>query len=204
MDVRLIRTICPYCGTGCSLLLAAADGRVRGVHPYPRSPVNAGKLCARGLSAAEFVNAPDRLTRPMIRKNGTLETVSWEEALTYTAKRLKTYLPSEIGILSSPRVSNEDNYVMMKFARGVLKTNNIDHCERLSHTSTVQPLIESFGYPAIDQQHCRHCRSGLYFRSRLKRVSSVSDHWAGNHHGTAERRTIHLRRPAKNIHRLDR
>lgn len=149
MDVRLIRTICPYCGTGCSLLLAAADGRVRGVHPYPRSPVNAGKLCARGLSAAEFVNAPDRLTRPMIRKNGTLETVSWEEALTYTAKRLKTYLPSEIGILSSPRVSNEDNYVMMKFARGVLKTNNIDHCERLSHTSTVQPLIESFGYPAM-------------------------------------------------------
>jgi formate dehydrogenase major subunit len=85
----------------------------------------------------------------MIRKNGTLETVSWEEALAYTAERLKTYLPSELGILSSPRVSNEDNYVMMKFTRGVLKTNNIDHCERLSHTSTVQPLIESFGYPAM-------------------------------------------------------
>jgi formate dehydrogenase major subunit len=85
----------------------------------------------------------------MIRKDGTLNTVSWEEALAYTAYRLKSYPPSEIGILSSPRVSNEDNYVMMKFARGVLKTNNIDHCERLFHTSTVQPLIESFGYPAM-------------------------------------------------------
>ncbi len=149
MVVRLIRTICPYCGTGCSLPLVVADGRVRGLHAYPRSPVNAGKLCARGLSAAEFVNSPDRLTHPMIRRNGILETVSWEEALLYTADRLKTYLPSEIGVLSSPRVSNEDNYVMMKFARGVLKTNNIDHCERLFHTSTAQPLIDSFGYPAM-------------------------------------------------------
>ena len=88
------------------MLAVAADGLVRGVHPYPRSRVNAGKLCARGLSAVEFVNAPDRLTKPMIRKNGTLETVSWEEALAYTAERLKTYLPSEIRILSSPpRVS---------------------------------------------------------------------------------------------------
>ena len=149
MDFRLIRTICPYCGTGCSLSLVTADGRVQGVQPYPRSPVNAGKLCARGLSAAEFVNSPDRLIHPMIRKNGILEKVSWDEALAFTADRLKNYLPSEIGVLSSPRVSNEDNYVMMKFARGVLKTNNIDHCERLSHSSTVQPLIRSFGYPAM-------------------------------------------------------
>ncbi|HJJ29656.1 MAG TPA: molybdopterin-dependent oxidoreductase, partial [Methanocorpusculum sp.] len=149
MDFRLIRTICPYCGTGCSLSLVTTGDRVQGVQPYPRSPVNAGKLCARGLSAAEFVNSPDRLTHPMIRKNGALEKVSWEEALAFTAERLKNYLPSEVGVLSSPRVSNEDNYVMMKFARGVLKTNNIDHCERLSHSSTVQPLIGSFGYPAM-------------------------------------------------------
>lgn len=192
MDFRLIRTICPYCGTGCSLSLVTADGRVQGVQPYPRSPVNAGKLCARGLSAAEFVNSPDRLIHPMIRKNGILEKVSWDEALAFTADRLKNYLPSEIGVLSSPRVSNEDNYVMMKFARGVLKTNNIDHCERLSHSSTCTAAHQIVRLSGDDKQHLRYSRIRLYPRSWFKRVPPVPPHWAGDHSGTAKRRSIHL------------
>ncbi len=148
-DLKFVPSTCPYCGSGCSFYLVVRDGKVVGTAPTQRSPVNEGKLCPKGMYAYEFINSPDRLTHPMIRKNGELVQATWDEAITYIAENLKKYKPSERCALSSARASNEDNYAMMKFARGVLKTNHIDHCARLCHSSTVAGLAGSFGSGAM-------------------------------------------------------
>ena len=169
-DLKFVPTTCPYCGTGCSFNLVVKDGKIVGTAPSQRSPVNEGKLCPKGIHAYEFINSPDRLTQPLIRKNGELVPVSWDEATSYIAENMKKYQPSERCALSSARVSNEDNYAMMKFARGVLKTNHIDHCARLCHSSTVAGLAGSFGSGAMTKQHHRHLRSKMCLYYRLQHV----------------------------------
>ncbi|QYZ78561.1 formate dehydrogenase subunit alpha [Methanofollis formosanus] len=149
MDVKYVRTTCPYCGTGCSFNLVVKDGKVCGVQPYHRSPVNEGKVCPKGTYAWEFVNREDRLTTPLIKKDGEFVEATWEEAYDLIAQKLKSYKPDEMVCLSSARTSNEDNYALMKFARGVLKTRHIDHCARLCHASTVAGLAASFGSGAM-------------------------------------------------------
>lgn len=149
MDMKYVQTTCPYCGTGCSFNLVVKDGKVTGVAPYNRSPVNEGKLCPKGTYAHEFVNREDRLKKPLIKKDGKFVEASWDEAYDLIAKKFKSYKPDELACLSSARVSNEENYLMMKFARGVLKTRHIDHCARLCHASTVAGLAASFGSGAM-------------------------------------------------------
>jgi formate dehydrogenase alpha subunit len=149
MQMKYVQTTCPYCGTGCSFNLVTVDGKVTGVAPYQRSPVNEGKLCPKGNYAHEFVNSKDRLTTPLIKKDGKFVNATWDEAYDLIAKKLKSYKPDEMACLASARVSNEENYVMMKFARGVLKTRHIDHCARLCHASTVAGLAASFGSGAM-------------------------------------------------------
>ncbi len=130
-----ILTICPYCGCGCSLYLHVEENRIIGVSPSNQSPVNRGSLCVKGWNAHEFVAHPDRLRYPMIRENGRLRKASWDEALNMAAHKLieiKTeYGPDSIGVLSSAKCTNEENYLMMKLTRAVIGTNNIDHCARL-------------------------------------------------------------------------
>ncbi len=129
------RSVCPYCGCGCTLYLVTEGQRVIGVEPGPGSPVNRGMLCAKGWSAHEFVHAPDRLTAPLVRKGGTLVETDWEEALDTAAGGLsrirETSGPGALGFLSSAKVTNEENYLFMKMARAAFSTNNIDHCARL-------------------------------------------------------------------------
>ncbi|MBP2145868.1 formate dehydrogenase major subunit [Methanofollis sp. W23] len=149
MDVKYVRTTCPYCGTGCSFNLVVKDGKVCGVQPYHRSPVNEGKVCPKGTYAWEFVNREDRLTTPLIKKDGEFVEATWEEAYDLIAQKLKSFKPDEMACLSSARTSNEDNYALMKFARGALKTRHIDHCARLCHASTVAGLAASFGSGAM-------------------------------------------------------
>ncbi len=149
MDVQYVQSTCPYCGTGCSFNLVVQDKKVVGVAPYQRSPVNEGKLCPKGIYAHEFVNKSDRLTKPLIKKDGKFVEASWDEAYDLIAKKFNSYKPSELACLSSARVSNEENYAMMKFARGVLKTTHIDHCARLCHASTVAGLAAAFGSGAM-------------------------------------------------------
>ncbi len=149
MDVKYIQSTCPYCGTGCSFNLVVQNKKLIGIAPYHRSPVNEGKLCPKGVYAHEFVNSPDRLTKPLIKKDGKFVEASWDEAYDLIAKNFKKYKPSELACLSSARVSNEENYAMMKFARGVLKTTHIDHCARLCHASTVAGLAAAFGSGAM-------------------------------------------------------
>jgi formate dehydrogenase alpha subunit len=149
MDLKYVQTTCPYCGTGCTFNLVVKDGKVAGTAPYHRTPVNEGKVCPKGTYAHEFVNREDRLTKPLIKKNGEFVEASWDEAIELVASKLKSYKPDELAVLSSARTSNEENYALMKFARGALKTRHIDHCARLCHASTVAGLAASFGSGAM-------------------------------------------------------
>jgi formate dehydrogenase alpha subunit len=148
-----VPTICPYCGCGCGLYLHVDKGTIVGVSPSRNHPVNRGSLCVKGWNCYEFVQHPDRLKYPLIRKNGSFKRASWDEALNYITKRLteikKASGPDSIGILSSAKCTNEENYLMMKFARAVIGTNNIDHCARLCHSSTLGGLAKAFGSGAM-------------------------------------------------------
>ncbi len=130
-----IATICCYCGCGCGLYLHVESGRVVGVSPSRSHPVSRGNLCAKGWQAHEFIHSADRLTQPLIRKQGKLQPVSWSEALDLVAGRLAEIRekrgPDSIGVLSSAKCTNEENYLLQKFTRAVIGTNNIDHCARL-------------------------------------------------------------------------
>ena len=139
------------CGTGCGLNLVVKDGKAVGVSPWHRSPVNDGKLCPKGNFAYEFIHSEDRLTKPLVRKGDKLAEASWDEAYNLIAKTLKKFKPEEVACLASARVSNEENYLMQKFARTVLRTPNVDHCSRLFDVPTVVGLSDAFGTAAMTQ-----------------------------------------------------
>ncbi len=134
-------------------LVVDDDGRLAGVEPSSEHVVAQGRLCVKGWNAHHFVNHPDRLTRPLIRKNGKLEPVSWDEALDLVVSRLQAtqaaHGPDSVAFFSSAKTTNEENYLMMKLARAVFKTNNVDHCARLCHSSTVLGLAATFGSGAM-------------------------------------------------------
>lgn len=120
-----------------------------GIEPWHSPPINEGKLCQKGRYAHEFIHHPDRLRNPLIKKDGVFVSSSWKEALSLIAERFSSFPPEEIGCLSSAKASNEDNYLMQKFARLVLRTNNIDNCARLCHSPTVAALSQVFGSGAM-------------------------------------------------------
>jgi formate dehydrogenase alpha subunit len=153
MNYRNVLTTCPYCGTGCGLYLQVVNEKLVGVIPCKTHPVNEGKLCIKGYNAHKFVEHPDRLKKPLIKKEGKFVEVGWDEALSLIAQKLfevkKNHGPDSIGMLSSARCTNEENYLMQKFARAVIGTNNVDHCARLCHASTVAGLANAFGSGAM-------------------------------------------------------
>ena len=136
---------------GAASTLLSRTRRLSGVAPWHRNPVNEGKLCPKGNYAWEFINSPDRLTKPLIKKDGKFVEATWDEAYKLIASKFKSYKGEEMACLASARVSNEENYLMQKFARAVLKTPNIDHCARLCHASTVVGLAGAFGSGAMTQ-----------------------------------------------------
>ena len=147
-------TTCPYCGCGCNFYLVADEqGRLVGVEAAQGNVPGAGQLCVKGYSAFEFVNQPDRLTRPLIRRDGELQPATWEEALELVVRRLREiqreHGPDSIAFFSSAKCTNEDNYLLMKLARAAFGTNNVDHCARLCHASTVMGLAQTFGSGAM-------------------------------------------------------
>ncbi len=149
MEIKYVSTTCPYCGTGCGFNLVVRDGKVFDVAHWQRAPVNGGKLCPKGRYAHEFINSPDRLTKPLIKKDGGFVEATWDEAYDLIAEKFKSYKPAEMACLSSARTSNEENYLMQKFARVALKTPHVDHCARLCHSSTVAGLAAVFGSGAM-------------------------------------------------------
>ncbi len=134
-EEQKVRTTCTYCGVGCQLYLHVNDNKIVKVSGVPDMPPNYGSLCVKGRFGYDFVNSSHRLQTPLIRENGSLREASWEEALDLVANRLGQikgeYGSDSIGVLTSARISNEENYLANKFTRAVLKTNSIDHCARL-------------------------------------------------------------------------
>jgi len=129
------RTTCADCGVGCQSRLHVKDNKVVKVTGVEEVAPNYGSLCVKGRFGFDFIGSPERLTKPLIKEDGKFREATWDEALGHVATRLtsikKAHGPDAIGFLTSARVTNEDNYVAHKFTRGVLKTNNIDHCARL-------------------------------------------------------------------------
>jgi predicted molibdopterin-dependent oxidoreductase YjgC len=127
-----VKTTCPYCAVGCQMYLHIRDGRLVGVRGDPEGPSNEGRLCVKGrFGIAEFVHHEDRLRAPLIKRDGKFEEASWDEALDLVAEKLKKYRPDEVGVVASARSTNEANFVMQKFGRAALRTNNVDHCARI-------------------------------------------------------------------------
>ena len=135
MDFRTVFSTCSYCGCGCGVLLQVLDEEVVGTLPVKTHPVSQGSLCIKGWNIHEFIESERRLTKPLMKKDDKLAVASWDEALDAAAQGLKkvvdTYGPDAVGIFASAKVTNEENFLLNKFARAAIGTNNIDHCARL-------------------------------------------------------------------------
>jgi predicted molibdopterin-dependent oxidoreductase YjgC len=134
-ETRKVRSTCSYCGVGCQLYLHVKDNRVLKITGVEDVSPNFGSLCVKGRFGFDFIHSPDRLKTPLIKENGSFREASWSEALDLVARKLgeirSEHGPDSIGMLTSARITNEENYIAQKFARAVLGTNNIDHCARL-------------------------------------------------------------------------
>lgn len=144
-----VRTTCGYCGVGCALDVVVSDDQISTVLPALDGPVNRGHACVKGRFSHGYITSAERLTQPMIRKNGTLEPVGWDEALTFVADGLRAAVaaggPDAVAAISSARATNEENYLVQKFLRTVLGTNNVDNCSRLCHAPSAAGLTAAFG-----------------------------------------------------------
>lgn len=133
-ELRNIKTTCSYCGVGCQMELVVKNDHVVDVKPVNVLP-NKGLLCVKGRFGYKFINHPDRLKTPLIKKDGKFVKATWEEAyslITEKAKKIKGEHGGEVfGGLSSARCTNEENYLFQKLIRGAFGSNNIDHCARL-------------------------------------------------------------------------
>ena len=131
----VVDTICPYCGVGCTLSLHVQDNRIVKVLSPLDSGVTHGNLCVKGRFGYDFIHSKDRLTKPLMRKNDKLVPANWDEVMGHVADRLleirEKYGPDSIGFLVSAKCTNEENYLLQKVARGLVGTNNVDHCARL-------------------------------------------------------------------------
>jgi len=149
MSIEYVPTICPYCSCGCGIYLVVKDGRIVGQEPWKEHPVNEGANCPKGKNAYQYIYSEDRLKLPLVRKNGTLQETPWEEALDLVSSKLKEATPENFGFIASCRNSNEDAYVMQKFTRVVMGTNNIEYCGRLCHSPAAAALIPAMGSGAM-------------------------------------------------------
>jgi len=151
-EVKKTRTTCPYCGVGCQFSLLTKGGKVVGVEPV-KGAVNNGLLCVKGRFAYNFINSKDRLSSPLIKIDGQFVKASWDEAYDVIKEKIlaikDNYGPDSIGVLSSARVTTEENYLVQKLARAVIGTNNVDHCARLCHATSVAALSHVFGSGAM-------------------------------------------------------
>lgn len=144
-----VRTICTYCGVGCNLEVAVKGGKVKSIQAPYDADVNQGHTCLKGRFAFSFYNHPERLKTPLIKRNGVFEAATWDEAYDYIAAKLTKIKqengPDFIAAVSSARGTNEENYLMQKFIRAVIGTNNIDSCARVCHSPTALGMQRTFG-----------------------------------------------------------
>ncbi len=148
----MTRTTCTYCGVGCQFDAGLRAGRIVQMAPVDESPVNQGHACMKGRFGWDYLYSPERLTKPLIKRDKQLVETSWDDALSFLADRFskmrKTYGPESLAVISSSRGTNEENYLISKFVRCVLGTNNIDNCARVCHSATVTGMMEVLGASA--------------------------------------------------------
>ncbi|MCL7963892.1 MAG: formate dehydrogenase subunit alpha [marine benthic group bacterium] len=144
-----VTTTCTYCGCGCGIHLGVSGDRIVSARGQRENPSNEGRLCVKGRFGFTFVNSPERLTTPLIRRNGALEEATWDEALDLVAERFSAARGDAFAAIASAKLTNEENYLIQKFSRAVMGTNNVDHCARLCHSPSVAGLVQSFGSGAM-------------------------------------------------------
>jgi formate dehydrogenase alpha subunit len=146
----VVTTVCPYCGCGCSISLGIKDGKIVHSQPAPDSPVNRETLCVRGSYGYDFIHSPERLESPLIKAEGGFRKATWDEALSLIAGEIKRIAQEHgadaLAVFGSTRCTNEENYLLQRFARAVLGTNNIDNGSRLYSSASRIGLGASIGY----------------------------------------------------------
>ena len=158
---RTVATTCPYCGVGCGIQANVdANDHIIEILDDPDNQSSLGMLCVKGRFGFSFVNHPDRIKRPLVRKDGEFVEVDWEEALDYVAERLSEYRGDAFGTLASAKATNEDGYIQQKFARLVMGSNHIDHCTRLCHSPSVEAMLTSLGSGATSNSYIDYEEAG--------------------------------------------
>jgi formate dehydrogenase major subunit len=165
-ETKRIKTTCPYCGIGCQMELLIKDNKVVEVAPSDGA-ANNGMLCVKGKFGYKFIDHPDRLRTPLIKKEGRFIQATWDEAYRLIAEKI-TAAKDEFGAdsiagFSSARCTNEENYLFQKLFRAVIGTNNVDHCARLCHASTVAGLAATLGSGAMTNSNLEALGSDLIF-----------------------------------------
>ena len=146
---REVKTTCTYCGVGCGLYLGVRGNQIITVRGDSEHPLSKGNLCVKGRYGFHFINDPERLTKPLIKRNGKFIEVEWDEALELASQKLLLYKGDSFAAISSARCTNEDNYLLQKFTRLAMGTNNIDNSARSCHAPSVAALAESLGSGAM-------------------------------------------------------
>lgn len=146
---KRVVTTCPYCGVGCQIELFVQDGRIVRSNGVEGVSPNDGRLCVKGRFGYEFVHSPERLVKPLIKREGRFEETTWDKALDHIAAWFtdirNKYGPDSLAGYASAKCTNEDNYLFQKFIRTAFGTNNIDYCTRLCHASTVTAMLKAIG-----------------------------------------------------------
>jgi len=147
--IKRTKTVCTYCGVGCSFEVWTKDREILKIQTHAEAPVNGVSTCVKGKWGWDFVNSEERLTKPLIRKGDEFVESTWEEALNLVAEKLgtikETYGPDSIGYIASSKCSNEENYLFQKFARAVMGTNNVDNCSRYCQSPATTGLMRTVG-----------------------------------------------------------
>jgi len=157
---RRVDTTCPYCGVGCGIKVdVSAENVLVRSDDAPQNESSQGMLCVKGRFGFEYVNHPDRLTKPLIKREGRFEEATWDAALDLVADKFAQFR-SQFGALASAKATNEDGYVIQKFVRSVMDSNNVDHCTRLCHSPSVHAMLQSLGSGATSNSYADYENAG--------------------------------------------
>ncbi len=147
--IKRTKTVCTYCGVGCSFEVWTKDRKILKIEPQEEAPVNGISTCIKGKFGWDFVNSEERLTKPLIRQGDRFVEATWDEALTLIAQKLTaikdTHGADSIGYIASSKCSNEENYIFQKFARAVMGSNNVDNCSRYCQSPATAGLMRTVG-----------------------------------------------------------
>ncbi|WP_461611892.1 formate dehydrogenase subunit alpha [Cytobacillus kochii] len=148
--IKRTKTVCTYCGVGCSFEIWTKGREILKVQPQSEAPANGISTCVKGKWGWDFVNSEERLTKPLIRNGDKFVEATWDEALSFISNKLAEtkakHGPDSIGFIASSKCTNEDNYIYQKFARAVIQTNNVDNCSRYCQSPASVALLRTVGY----------------------------------------------------------